>query len=108
MLVKVPDPFPPHALDPAREDVAFVFRDGARVRSLAELAARLPLADAETVAYHRAHLVPWVRDVVGDPPLARRLEAYAEPAPAPGTLKEILCALVAQRVETLRAARRGV
>lgn len=69
---------PRHAFDPVADDLAFRLQSGGVARSLEELEARLAEAPASVAWFHRAHFVPWVRDVVGDAPLARRLEAYAD------------------------------
>lgn len=102
--MKVPSPPPRYVTEPAPEPLGFRFDTGATARSLAEFHERLREAPPQTVWYHRAHFVPWLREVVGDDPLARRVEAYAQDARDAQVLQEILADLVRARVEQLDAA----
>jgi hypothetical protein len=101
--MKVPTPLPAHALAPVPEERAFRFSNGASARSLAELAGVLRGVPAGVAWFHREHLVPWVRDVVGDEPLARRLDFYAREGGEPDAFHDLLADLLATRVDELRA-----
>lgn len=90
-----------HVTEPTSPEAAFRFETGATAASLAEFHARLAEVPAGTVAYHRSHFAPWVREVLRDEPLARRLEAYAESGAEPGTLRDILRDLVERRLREL-------
>lgn len=83
---------------PVREELAFRFRHGPAARSLPEFHALLATAPPEAVHFHREHFAPWLRDVLGEAPLARRFEQYAEAGAEPGVLRETLVALVARRL----------
>ena len=61
----------------ASEERAFRLQSGGAARSVEELAKRLEEAPAAVAWYHREHFASWVRDVLQDAPLARRLEAFA-------------------------------
>ena len=100
--MRIPTPPPAHAFAPASEERAFRFTSGEVVRSLEELGRALRAAPAGTVWYHREHLVPWVRDVAGDEPLARRLEHYAREGGEPETFRDLVADLVEMRVGELR------
>lgn len=102
-LVKVPSP-PPRVVEPVDEGLAFRFSNGATARSLVELEGVLRAAPPGVVWFHREHFVPWVRDVLGDEPLARRFEHYAAAHAAPDALKDVLADLVETRVRELRPA----
>lgn len=104
--MKVPRPLPAHAFVPAPEAQAFRFQSGGSARSLEELHARLAEAPAGVVWYHREHFPSWLRDVVGDDPLARRFAAYAAQAPHAESLRETLVGLVRFRLGELRGAAR--
>jgi len=98
----MPSPLPRFAFSPASEDQAFRFQSGATARSLEEFAARVASEPDSVVWYHRSHFAPWVRDVVGDVPLSRRFEYYAQQAPAPDVFREIVATLSHQRLSELR------
>ena len=80
--LKVPTPFPPHALDACPPERAFRF-------------------------LHKDHYAPWLREVVGDAPLARRVEAFAASGAAASALQGVLAGLARTRLEELRRARGG-
>ena len=104
--MKIPSPPPRYAFDPCPAAQAFRFRDGASVRSLQELHERLrSSAVADLVAFHRGHFAPWLRDVVGDAPLARRVEDIAASGAVPDALQDALRGLCATRLQELGAAR---
>jgi hypothetical protein len=102
--VKVPRPPPAHARAPASEERAFRFQSGATARSLEEFARAVASEPAAVVNYHRHHYAPWLRDVVGDAPLARRVEAFAEESSAPDAFRDIVAALAQRRLEELDRA----
>lgn len=102
--MRIPASFPRHALEPVDEDRAFRLTSGGAARSLADLAGELRRAPSGAVWFHREHFVPWVRDVVGDEPLARRMDAYARSGADPDVLRDVLADLVSVRVEELRRA----
>lgn len=81
------------------EEFGFRFQHGPVARSLREFASALKQAPTSVVHAHRAHYPPWVRDVLHDEPLARRLEQYAEGGPAPDVYRDIVVSLVARRAE---------
>lgn len=99
--MKIPSPPPQHVESPAPEALAFRFRTGEAARSLREFREALARVDAGTVAYHRAHFVPWLREVLRDDPLARRVESYAEEPRDAAVLREILLDLVDRRLAQL-------
>jgi hypothetical protein len=81
----------------------FRFQHGPLACSLEEFRIAIAQAPVEVVHYHREHFVPWVRDVLGDEPLARRLEAYAESGAAPDVYREIVVDLVGRRPTSQRS-----
>jgi len=85
--------------EPIPEAQGFRFQHGAVARSLEEFRAVVAQAPAEAVWYHREHFAPWLREVVRDLPLARRLESYAAAPPAPDVYREVVLDLVARRLE---------
>lgn len=87
--------------DLVSEALAFRFQHGVLVRSLREFLDALRVAPVEVVWYHRGHYPAWVRDVLREEPLARRLEAYAESGPAPDVYRDIIADLVANRYAAL-------
>lgn len=89
------------------EPLAFRFQHGPSARSLVEFRDVLRGAPVDVVWYHRLHFVPWVRDVLQDEPLARRLEAFAEEGPAPDVYRDIVAGLVARRCERDHAPTAG-
>lgn len=93
-----------HVTDPAPAERVFRFANGATAASLREFHERLAEVSVETVGYHREHYAAWVRDVLGDEPLALRIETYAQTKPAPATLRDILRDLVGSRLDALLAA----
>ncbi|HUR69298.1 MAG TPA: hypothetical protein VM370_08625 [Candidatus Thermoplasmatota archaeon] len=80
------------------EPLAFRFQHGPLARSLAEFGAIVAQAPVDVVWYHRAHIVPWLRDVLREVALARRLDALAESGPAPDVYREIVVELVRRRI----------
>lgn len=99
MALKIPD----LSMTEVPEDRGFRFQHGPLACSLSEFATALAQAPTGIVYYHREHYVPWVRDVLGDSPLARRLEAYAMAPPAPDVYRETILELVRTRLrETTR------
>ena len=105
--MKVPTPFPRHALEPAPDAQGFRFSSGALARDLVELAHALRAVPVGTAWYHREHLVPWVASIVGDEPLARRLDAYARAGGDPEVYRDTVADLVETRVDALRRAQRA-
>jgi hypothetical protein len=101
--VRIPQPYPAHAFEPAPEAQAFRFQSGTFARSLAELEERLASEGPFVVWYHRDHFPPWLRDVGGDAPLARRFAQFAAESPEPEALRAILSGLVRTRLAELRA-----
>lgn len=81
------------------EERGFRFQHGPVARSLEEFRAHLADAPAQAVFYHREHFAPWLREVLHELPLARRLEAYVAAPPAPDVYKEIVVDLVAKRLK---------
>jgi hypothetical protein len=98
----VPVPAPRFVRREAPEAQAFVLQDGQRARSLAQLVDALSRAAPGVAWYHREHFVPWLRDVVGDEPLARRFEFYARAGGDPEILRDTLVALGRARLAELR------
>jgi len=88
---------PRHAFDPVAEDLAFRLHSGGVARSLEELEARLAEAPAAVAWYHRGHFAPWVRDVVGDEGLARRLEGFAH-TPDPEAYRDAVLGVLRTRL----------
>lgn len=105
MLLAPPSPAR-HAFEPVNDDVAFRLQSGGLARSLDELAARLQEAPAGVAWYHREHLPPWVRDVVGDASLARRLEDLAA-TPDADAYRDAALGVLRTRLEAARAHRPG-
>lgn len=101
--MKVPHPPPRFVVEPTPEAQAFRFRSGALARSMTEFRDELGRIDGDTLWYHRSHFVPWLRDVLGDDPLARRVEGYATEARDAEVLREVLVDLVAKRAKQLQA-----
>lgn len=91
------------ALDAVPEERGFRFQHGALARSLPEFRDVLANAPAGVVSYHRGHFAAWVRDVLRDEPLARRLEHYATEAPDADVYRETVLELVARRCAELAA-----
>lgn len=87
---------PTEALVP--EERGFRFQHGPVARSLVEFRAHVAAAPPQAVFYHRAHFVPWLRDILHELPLARRLEAYVAAPPAPDVYKEIVLDLLDGRL----------
>lgn len=91
-----------HLADPCPEDKAFFFVDGRRARSLVEFRQALDEIPAFVAGYHRHHFEPWLRDIVGDEPLAERVRQYAEAGGEDAELLRVLREVVARRVEELQ------
>lgn len=91
-----------HVSDPVSDEQAFRFQNGASARSLVEFRDAIAGSPAWVAWYHREHFVPWVRDVLGDEPLARRLEHYAEAGGEAELFRETLVDLAARRLDELR------
>lgn len=98
-----PSPPPRHALAPVKEEVAFRLQSGAVARSLEELALRLGEAPASVAWYHREHFASWVRDVVGDASLARRLEDLAA-TPDADAYRDALLGVLGTRISAHKKA----
>ena len=94
---------PSRVLETVSDERAFRFSHGGVARSLEELERALREAPAGPVWFHREHLVPWVRDVLGDEPLARRYEHYAQAHMDADVLRDALADLAATRLSGLRA-----
>lgn len=92
--MKKPERAPPAEVP---EEMGFRFQHGPVATSLRDFANALAQAPTSVVHYHRAHYPPWVRDVLGDEPLARRLEQFAQESPAPDVYRDIVVSLVARR-----------
>ena len=105
--MKVPSPPPRHVREPAPDPLGFRFRSGESARSLEEFEAALRRAPADALMFHREHFVPWLRDVVRDDPLARRVESYAQEARDGELLREILVDLVGRRLAQLDVPGQG-
>lgn len=105
--MKIPSPPPRHVRDAAPDHLAFRFQSGEVARSLAEFGTHLRGAPATSVWFHREHFVPWLREVLGDDPLARRVEAYASDARDAEVLRELLVDLVDARVGQLESVPRA-
>ena len=101
--MKVPSPPPRFVNEPMPDAQAFRFRSGALARSMSEFREQLERVDRETLWYHRGHFTPWLREVLGDDPLARRVDDYASEARDVEMLREVLVDLVAKRAAQLRA-----
>lgn len=93
-----------HVSDRVPDERGFHFQNGAVARSLEEFRDAIAGAPAWAVWYHRAHFVPWLAGVLGDEPLARRIEHYAESGGDADLFRETVLDLVRSRVEELRAA----
>jgi len=81
------------------EERAFRFQHGPAARSLDEFRDIVAQAPPHVVHYHREHFAPWLREVLHELPLARRLEGYAASPPAPDVYKELVLDLVSRRVK---------
>lgn len=92
--------------EPVPEERGFRFRHGPVARDLAQFCAILAAAPADVAFYHREHFAPWLRDVLHELPLARRLEAYAQAPPAPDVYREIVLDLASRRAAELGSAAR--
>ena len=97
----VPNPAPRYVRDASPEGIAFRFVDGSMARSLAQLVTALQHASVETAWYHREHLAPWLREVLHDEPLARRVEHFARAGLAPDVFRETVLALARSRLDEL-------
>lgn len=84
------------------DEQGFRFQHGPVARSHREFATALAQAPTSVVFYHREHYVPWVRDVLQDAPLARRLDAYLSSPPAPDVYRDFVVELVRKRVVELQ------
>lgn len=100
--MRIPDPAPRHVRQEAPPEAAFAFQDGQQARDLEQLVDALGRASPAVVWYHREHLVPWLRDVVGDGPLAARFAYYARAGGDADILRETLVALGRARLAELR------
>lgn len=83
--------------EPVTDARAFRLHSGGLARSLDELEARLAESPAHVAWYHREHFAPWVRDVLGDAPFARRLEAFAA-TPDADAYRDIVLGLLRTRL----------
>lgn len=99
--MKIPTPPPRHVVDPTDEQHAFRFQSGETSRSLSDFHAHLASVPASVLWYHRSHFAPWLRHVLGDDPLARRVASFADEARDAEMLRELLRDLVAARLAQL-------
>lgn len=86
------------------EERGFRFQHGALAQSLPEFRATIEHAPEGVVWYHRAHFAPWLRDILHELPLARRLEALAAAPPAPDVYRELVLDLTRKRLDELLAS----
>lgn len=84
----------------APPEQAFRLQNGATARSLEELEARLREAPAGVAWFHREHFGPWVRDILRDDGLARRLDAFAS-TPDGDAYQDIVLGLLRARLSAL-------
>ncbi len=87
--------------EPCPEEVAFRFRDGTTARSLSEFRAELARLPAADLHHHRLHFEHWLRDILGDSPLAARVRTYGAGDMPPPTFRDVLVDLVDRRLDTL-------
>lgn len=66
--------------DPCPQEQAFRFQNGAQARSLQEFTHTIDQVPPEVVQYHREHFHHWVKDILGDAPLAERVRAEGQRA----------------------------
>lgn len=88
-----------HAPAPVPDHLGFRFRHGPVAHDLAEFEALLAKAPADVVTFHRPHYAGWLREVLGDEPLARRFEAYDAGGAEGDALRDVLVALVHLRLD---------
>lgn len=100
--MRIPDPPPRFVRQEAPDEAAFALQDGQRARDLEQLVDALARASPSVVWYHREHFVPWLRDVVGDAPLAARFAHYAAAGGDAEILRETLVGLGRARLAQLR------
>lgn len=83
-----------HTVAPPEQ--AFRLQNGASARSIEELEARLREAPPGVAWFHREHFGPWVRDILHDDGLARRLQAFAS-TPDGDAYRDIVLGLLRAR-----------
>lgn len=86
------------------EERGFRFQHGPVARNLTQFRAIVAEAPPQAVFYHREHFAAWLRDVLHELPLARRLEGYVATPPAPDVYREIVLDLLARRLTELEAS----
>lgn len=62
------------ALTPCGGNDAFRFADGTTARDLGEFRQHVGGKSPYLVAHHRDHYHHWIRDILGDPALSRKVE----------------------------------
>lgn len=99
--MRIPTPAPRFVREETQDAQAFVFEDGRRAKSLEQLVDVLAHAQGNLAWHHREHFPAWLRDVVGDEPLARRFEHYARMGGDADVLRQTLVGLGRLRVREL-------
>ena len=91
------------ALTPCAGADAFRFADGAAARDLSEFRQLVANKSAYLVAHHREHYHLWIRDVLGDPALARKVERLGSKRTLDGeTFQRELTLVLDDRIGKLR------
>lgn len=91
------------ALTPCAGSDAFRFADASAARDLGELRHILSLRSLHLVAHHAEHYHAWIRDILGDPALARKVERLAPRArEEPEDYRRELLATLDERIGQLR------
>lgn len=90
-----------HAFEACPEEHAFRFANGESVRSLEALARALPALPLDIFDHHREHYWMWVRDIVGDVPLAERFRSYGASGMDGSELRRLFSDLLDRRLKEL-------
>lgn len=91
------------ALTPCGANEGFRFADGTSARDLAELRQHIGLKSPYLVLHHREHFHHWIRDILGDPALARKVERVGMRRQPDGeAFRRELLALLDERIGKLR------